>query len=619
VVVSFSSLPLVALVFSGTIRALDPDRLHDRRVRRLREEVERAVEREIFERIALSLMEERCRQAGARLRLVSAGPAPEGTLAVRATRDGRVRDVDLARLGSLCPTGRVAELSEGAGASPAGPELRVRLGEEVRRGQVVLVLPSPAGMVRSLTSSVEKRIEKKARRVIKLERAVGTDALARASERLHEEALAVIRSGSPSRYEDVLEAYEEALFAFPDAWQRYGQRFDSDTAGGLHPLGLGQTDAFLTNLAIELDEAARNGVRDVAFRAAYAPARLARRAYPPDATALLEKALRLLNVVYHAAAARSSAGDNEVAKAVKVKVWIHLQEFADYPLAAALESWETTAEEDLCKAEAFLHQIFASYGALMKAMLESGDLESLKETDLSWSGIFGHWMPEYDQPFKGTADRLAGERGEEDDEVRKLRRREELKQRMIGAKEKLFGLRIAHRYGLCFWALRRVLRAAGGEPQEDPSRWARIFEHFRRSYFTDLDRIVEGANLAFAAETGGARRDAVPWSDWILFDLPPGPGGTRGGAVGADGEILRVFVALLLMSPDLERRAPSVGPIRWLPPRLESAKKALDEVSRDPVLLERASPTWETSNKGHSSSGSCWIGPHGRRKQRRSK
>ena len=57
VAVSFSSLPLVALVFSGTIRALDPDRIHDRRVRRLRDEVRQAVEREIFERIALSLLE----------------------------------------------------------------------------------------------------------------------------------------------------------------------------------------------------------------------------------------------------------------------------------------------------------------------------------------------------------------------------------------------------------------------------------------------------------------------------------------------------------------------------------------------------------------------------------
>jgi len=45
VAVSFSSLPLVALVFSGTILALDPARLHDRRVRRLRQEVGRSSRR----------------------------------------------------------------------------------------------------------------------------------------------------------------------------------------------------------------------------------------------------------------------------------------------------------------------------------------------------------------------------------------------------------------------------------------------------------------------------------------------------------------------------------------------------------------------------------------------
>jgi hypothetical protein len=96
---------------------------------------------------------------------------------------------------------------------------------------------------------------------------------------------------------------------------------------------------------------------------------------------------------------------------------------------------------------------------------------------------------------------------------------------------------------------------------------------------------VRGADLAFAAET--SEDDRVPWSDWILFDLPPGPGGRRGGVVGADGEILRAFVALLILSPDLESQASSVGSLGWLTGRLGSAISTLAEVSQDAVLLER--------------------------------
>jgi hypothetical protein len=171
--------------------------------------------------------------------------------------------------------------------------------------------------------------------------------------------------------------------------------------------------------------------------------------------------------------------------------------------------------------------------------------------------------------------------------VQDMRRKEELKQRVVRAKKELVGLRTTHRYGLCFWALRRVRYAAGGEPQGDPRIGARVFDYLRRSHFADVDATLEGAELAFAAErTSGDGPETVPWSDWILTDLPLGPGGTRGGAFSADGEILRVFVALLLLSPDLKARAPSVDPPGWLPGRLESVRNALDEVSCDAVLLE---------------------------------
>lgn len=286
VFVSGSSLLFVAVVFSGTVRALDPDRLHSRRLERLRKAVDWAVEREILERISYNLLHQRCEKAGIRLAPVSLSSLPMDAIQVTAPRTGQVRDIDLKKLEALT-TGVDVEASK-----PTGFELHAYLRMKVLQGQTIVVIPS----------SASNEIKEKARSIVRLEDESSADALAEAAERLHEEALAAIRGGSSARYADVLDAYEAALFAFPEAWQRYGQRFDPQAAQGSNPLGLGQTQKFLRNLTIELDEAAVSDARDVAFAVAYAPSRIARRAYPPDAVALSEQALKLLDVVFRSAA-----------------------------------------------------------------------------------------------------------------------------------------------------------------------------------------------------------------------------------------------------------------------------------------------------------------------------
>ena len=559
VFVSGSSLLLVAVVFSGTVRALDPDRLHNRRLERLRREVDRAVERDILHTIAYNLLQERCEKAGIRLASISSASLPTGAKAITAPRTGQVRDIDLKKLEVLTN----GATSQEGGSS--GFELRVYLRMKVLQGQTMLVLPP----------SASDELVEKAKAVVRLEEEASADALAEAAERLHEEALAAIRGGSPARYADVLDAYDAALFAFPETWQRYGQRFDLQASRGLNPLGLGQTEKFLRNLAIELNEAAVSEARDVAFAAAYAPARIARRAYQPDAVALSEEALRLLDIVYRSAA---RAPSTDITKAVKGKIGMHMYEFAEYTLSATVESWDSSPEERR-KAEEFLLQVFAAFNYLMKSMLELKDAETLQEMDLLWSGVFEYWTPEYEEPFAFSVDRLIDQHGEDAPEVLAERNREHTKAQMVSIKERLTRLRTTYRYGLCFWALRRLL----GE--RVPDEWTPLFEHLR-SHFSSVEMIVEGANLAFAVET---ERDRVPWSEWFLSDLPPGPGGVRGGAIGTSSEILRAFATLLLVSDDLEAQAPSVGALEWLPVRLEEAEQLLDEVSSNPPLQESLS------------------------------
>jgi hypothetical protein len=401
------------------------------------------------------------------------------------------------------------------------------------------------------------------------------DTLSEAADRLHEEALEAIRGGSLGRYEEVLDAYQEALLAFPTAWARYGQRFDYQAARGSNLLGIGQTERFLMNLGSELREAARSDVRDIAFAAAYMPARIARRGFDLDAIELSRRALGLSPIVY-TAVGRGPA--TEIAEIVKEKTWRHLYEFAHYPLASYVEEREGVSGEEQRKAAEFLRQVFVAYNSLLVQMVELRDLRTLREADRAWSRILLHWAPEHEEPFEELVDAMARELGEEDTRVSEARQQVEAKRQRVAIKEELLGLRTAYRYGLCFWALRRLREA------EDPGQWVAVFEYLA-SHFKSVDSIVRAAGVALAAEA----EDTVPWSDWILSELPE----EEVHYVGADTEILRAFVTLMLLSTDLEARASSVGPLEWMPVKLEQVEQLLDEALQDEALKNHLLPSEE--------------------------
>lgn len=392
------------------------------------------------------------------------------------------------------------------------------------------------------------------------------DELSGAADRLHDEAIRAIQTGSPSGYERVLEAYEGVLLAFPRAWARYGQRFDSEAAKGASLLGIGPTEELFGNLSKELVEAAASPSSEVALEAARVPARIARKAFELDAIALSERALRLGPRVY-AAAERGAVGTDQK-RAVKDRVWRGIFEFAEYVLAPIVQDWNAD-QPRRDRATEYLRQVFDDYSSLLKQILEARDTETLRKADEAWSRVLDPWEPEHEQPFESLVERMAVERGDEDPAVQDARRRLAIKQWMVSAKRNLDDLRSVHRFGLCMWALRRLRRSGS------PAQFAPLFEHFA-SHFGDTDEIARVATLALAAEA----EDSVPWSDWILFDLPEG----KVHSVGADPEILNTFLTLMLRSDDLETRAPSLGPLEWLPHRLEQVENMLDETLRDETL-----------------------------------
>jgi biotin carboxyl carrier protein len=147
ILVSGSAFPLLAWLFTRTVRALDPDELHRRRLARIREETYQAAEHEIFQRFAQDLLEQRCNEANVELHRFLLGSPPAGSKEIAAPLSGHVRDIDPKKLKSLTEGGL------------SGVKLLVYVGARVAEGQTIVVLPS----------SATKKVEKRARQVVRIE------------------------------------------------------------------------------------------------------------------------------------------------------------------------------------------------------------------------------------------------------------------------------------------------------------------------------------------------------------------------------------------------------------------------------------------------------------------
>jgi hypothetical protein len=165
---------------------------------------------------------------------------------------------------------------------------------------------------------------------------------------------------------------------------------------------------------------------------------------------------------------------------------------------------------------------------------------------------------------------LASRRGEDDPEVATLRQREEDKRQRVLARDELFGLRAAYRYGLCAWTLQRLGTAS------DPEEWVEFFEHFACS-FADVDDAWRAANLALSLDA----KDEIPWSEWIEAELPE----RQAHVIDSETGILRTLATLLLRSAEPDYETITVGLHDRLANRLEILERALDDVAQDENLL----------------------------------
>lgn len=136
VLVSFAGLLSIPLIFLLALTAADERALDERRNRRLKRLVEMDVQRDILERLALLIVQDKCSALGVTMLGTSFPPIHPGLRTVTAGKAGTVRDVRLRRL--------QAASREARDIRPQAPEvfLCTRIGATVSADTQVAILPA---------------------------------------------------------------------------------------------------------------------------------------------------------------------------------------------------------------------------------------------------------------------------------------------------------------------------------------------------------------------------------------------------------------------------------------------------------------------------------------------
>lgn len=547
---ALTGLLLIAL-FIFVLGRIEPAALHALRLGDVQRQVERATEDVVVDRIALVLLRDLCQRTGIEFVPVFGSLSAPNLTPVPAGRSGVVGDVNLWRVG------RVGRLSREFGLTRDGSELPVllaRLGANVRHDSPVMrVAHVITGQMRISSAFKIRRDESEA-------------AFRATLTRLHEEGMQAIREASPATYAGIGGIYERLLLALPETWARYGQQFVPQLAAGIHPFESGFLDIVERNLYDELELAALGPSREVAHEALNLPLEVAIRATRLRASALSGRVMLLFGAVV-VVVIRSP--DSEERRRLLDWCLLRLHEYGGgyvEPLITDDSSDQVTREYGA----AALIQVFDVLAQLGKAVIDHDPRETWLMTEINryWNEFLEHWHPEHTAPRRWELEFLE-ERG--DVPARQLEQvRASVVENEARAKtrEEVDTWRGVERFGLLFWALRRL------RDRRDPI-YVEAWDAFA-GYFGDVDALARIADCAIQADF----EDRGRWSNWVLGELPRG----QVHAMAVDIEFLQTFIvrALNLISPD--GPTPQIEPFEWLAGRLEEAQATVQGVIENEAL-----------------------------------
>jgi hypothetical protein len=227
---------------------------------------------------------------------------------------------------------------------------------------------------------------------------------------------------------------------------------------------------------------------------------------------------------------------------------------------------------------AALSQVYDVMAQLGKAAIDHDPREAwlLAEINRYWNEFLEFWQPEHASPQSWELE-LLEERGDvparELDDVRARVTENEAR---VRTREELDTRRDVERFGLLFWAMRRL------RDRRDPI-YLDAWNAFA-GYFGDIDTLARVADRAIQADF----EDRGRWSNWVLSELPRG----QAHYTAVDLEFLQTFIlrALGLISP--EGPPPQIEPLEWLAGRLQEAQATVQGVIENealrPLLPENA-------------------------------
>jgi hypothetical protein len=541
---ALSGVGLIAL-FVVMLRDIEPDALYGRWLAKLRAQVEQAIEDEIFERIAANLLSDVCQRAALDFQPVFGAFAPSQLEVVPAPRAGVIHDVNLWRVAKAGRLSTEFEVARAHGGEQ--PAVLVHVGAGIGAGRPLM------------------RVARVISRMVPLSRAfkiVDRDpeaALNLALSQIHDEAVRLIRDGSPGAYARIADVYERLLLAQPETWARYGQRFGPDAAGGLHPFQFTLFDRVERRLYEELELAVMSPSREIGREALNLPVAVAFGTIEPRAIALARRMLRLF-VAIQQVLVRSPASDKR--SALLGNSWLRLSEYGR-SVERLVTDDESSADDRDYGAQA-LRQVFDAYTLMGKAFIDHNPRESGAFSELNrYLGEFlQHWDPEHDDPQNWQVELLAQRVDADPIELARLRARVEEKAARVKVKDDLETWRAAQRFSLLWWSLRR-LRDSGDSGFVDA--WNAFV-----GYFGDIEETAHVVDSAIEADFS----DRGPWSDWVLSGLAMG----QAHALAVDWEFLQTFIVLAINNVPPDGPAPQVDPLEWLATRTHDIRGTVDGV-----------------------------------------
>jgi len=532
-------------LFVVMLRDIEPDALYARWLARLHARVIETIDGEIFERIAGNLLSDECARVGVKFEPLFGGLDESQLVDVPASRGGIVRDVNLHR---IAKAGRLSvELDVGRANGKESPAVFVYLGSRVAEGQSVMRVARVVGNLVPLRGAFN---------VVKPDSGIALDA---GLTELHDEAIRLIREGSPGAYSRINEVYEELLLAPPVTWSRYGERFGHEAARGMHLFQFTLLDRVERRLREELELAVLSPSREIGHDALNLPLSVAFRTIDLRAIGLAARMLQLLVAVQHALI-RSPSGDQRTA--LLSGSWLRLSEYGR--AVENLVRSDKAHADDRDHGATALRQVFDALAHIAKGFIDHNPREEWAFSELNryLTEPLRHWEPEYMRPAEWEVELLEEREDTDPVELGRLRAAAAKNAALVRVKDDLELWRDAQRFALLWWSMRR-LRDTGD------SAFVEAWNAFS-GFFSDVGRTARIADLAIESEF----HHRSQWSNWYLSELTPG----EAHFVNVDGEFVQTFVAVALGRMDPDAPAPDLGLLPSLAGRTRDARQAVDAV-----------------------------------------